>query len=60
MGHVVLYRSPVAESWGSLETFLALRLEVEMIINQKVKVLAKLLKKSGSGIWHCCMVLAIL
>jgi hypothetical protein len=50
----------VAESWGSLETFLALRLEVEMFINQKVKVLAKLLKKSGSGIWHCCMVLAIL
>jgi hypothetical protein len=35
-----------------LKCFLALRLEIEMFMNEKVKVVAELVMKSGFEIWH--------
>jgi hypothetical protein len=38
----VPYRSPTAESWESVETFVSLRLKIEMFKKEKSKVVAEL------------------
>jgi hypothetical protein len=34
-GRLVLYRSPMADSWDSVESFLAMRLEVDVFVNNR-------------------------
>jgi hypothetical protein len=42
MGMSSAIRKSMDESWVSVETFFALRLEVEMFMNEKGKVVAEL------------------
>jgi hypothetical protein len=42
----------MAESWDSVEMFLALRLEIEMFMNEKGKFVTELGDKSDFRFWH--------